>query len=104
MILRHSDVTPREIYWNRRKFLSASAATLGSLALSPFAEAAVLNASKTGALHNLGNNKLPPKNLLTSHNNYYEFGMTKSVVRAAQALAEQQRRAAEAQRQVAVLR
>ncbi|MFM2126314.1 MAG: protein-methionine-sulfoxide reductase catalytic subunit MsrP [Acidobacteriota bacterium] len=77
MILRHSDVTPREIYWNRRKFLSASAATLGSLALSPFAEAAALNASKTGGLHNLGNNKLPPKNLLTSHNNYYEFGSGK---------------------------
>ncbi len=77
MKLRHSDVTPQHLYWNRRKFLSASAATLGSLALSPFAGAAPLNASKTGPLHNLGNNQLPPKNILTTYNNFYEFGTGK---------------------------
>jgi sulfoxide reductase catalytic subunit YedY len=77
MKLRYSDVTPQQIYWNRRKFLSAGAATIGSLALSPFSEAATLSALQSGPFHNLGNEKLPPKKLLTSHNNYYEFGTGK---------------------------
>lgn len=71
-MLRYSDVTPKELYWNRRRFLGA-AALLGGVA-----KAAPIASVQSGALHNLTNDKLPPKNLLTSHNNYYEFGTAKN--------------------------
>jgi sulfoxide reductase catalytic subunit YedY len=71
-MLRYSDVTPRERYWNRRRFLGAA---LGASAL---AGAAPLPSNQSGPLHNLTNDKLPPKNLLTTHNNYYEFGTDKA--------------------------
>jgi methionine sulfoxide reductase catalytic subunit len=81
MPLRYSDITPRQVYLNRRKFMSASAATLASfgasLALPSFAAATPLPAGKTGTLHNLLNDKLPVKNLASSHNNFYEFGTGK---------------------------
>ena len=77
MQLRYSDVTPKDLYLNRRKFMGASAAMLGSLALPSVSEAATLNAGKTGTFHNLLNDKLPPKNVITSYNNYYEFGTGK---------------------------
>jgi methionine sulfoxide reductase catalytic subunit len=77
MRLRYSDITPQHIYANRRQFLSAGAATLASLALPSFAGAAPLDSQKTGPLHNLFNDKLPPKNTITTFNNYYEFGTGK---------------------------
>lgn len=40
-------------------------------------DAAPLNARKDSLLHNLGNEKPPSKNLLTTHNNFYEFGTGK---------------------------
>ena len=73
--MRYSDITPKDLYLNRRRFLGATAAMLGSTALP--SSAATLDARKTGPLHNLGNEKLPPKSLITGHNNYYEFGTGK---------------------------
>jgi sulfoxide reductase catalytic subunit YedY len=77
MQLRYSDVTPRHVYLNRRNFMSASVASLVSLALPSLGDAAPLPSQQSGSLHNLLNDKLPPKNLITSHNNYYEFGTGK---------------------------
>jgi len=77
MPLRYSDVTPRQVYLDRRKFMSASVASLASLALPSFIEASPLVSDQAGPFHNLHNEKLPPKKLITSHNNYYEFGTGK---------------------------
>ncbi len=73
-MLRYSDVTPKELYWNRRRFLGA-AALLGS---SSIADAAALTARQSGALHNLTGDKLPLKKDVVTYNNYYEFGTAKN--------------------------
>jgi sulfoxide reductase catalytic subunit YedY len=78
MPLRYSDITPRQVYLNRRNFLSAGVASLASLALPSLATAAPLASAQTGPFHNLLNDKLPPKSLITGHNNYYEFGTAKN--------------------------
>jgi sulfoxide reductase catalytic subunit YedY len=75
--LRYSDVTPKELYLNRRKFIGAGAAALGALALPGTASAAALTASKTGPMHNLLNDTASPKNTVTTYNNFYEFGTGK---------------------------
>src|SRR5512138_1122351 len=77
--LRYSDVTPKEVYLNRRRFIGAGAATLGALALpsSALATGAIGGLVKTGPYHNLGNEKLSPKATVTGYNNYYEFGTGK---------------------------
>lgn len=75
--MRYSDVTPREMYLNRRRFLGAGAAALGGLALPSAAGAAPLTASKTGPLHKLLEDAASPKETVTGYNNYYEFGTGK---------------------------
>lgn len=82
--LRYSDVTPKEVYLNRRRFLGAGAATLGAASLGSLivpsralATAAVPGLVKTGTYHNLGNEKPSPKAVVTSYNNFYEFGTGK---------------------------
>jgi sulfoxide reductase catalytic subunit YedY len=73
--LRYSDVTPKEIYLNRRRFLGAGGAALAALA-SPFAaQAAKLNFKKTP--YNVGNEKINPVEDITQYNNFYEFGTGK---------------------------
>src|SRR6187399_128109 len=73
MRLPYSAVTPKHVYLNRRRFLAASMA-----ALIPTESGAVpLEARKDSLLHNLGNEKLPPKKVLTTYNNFYEFGTGK---------------------------
>jgi sulfoxide reductase catalytic subunit YedY len=67
--MRYSDVTPREIYLNRRRFLAAA------LAMPIPAVAAKLTAAKTG--FNGSGEKLTPQNIATTYNNYYEFGTGK---------------------------
>jgi sulfoxide reductase catalytic subunit YedY len=76
--LRYSDITPKALYLNRRKFLSAGTAALGALALPGDAGAAALaNVNKTNPLHNLLNDTESPKNTVTTYNNFYEFGTGK---------------------------
>lgn len=76
--LRYSDVTPKHVYLNRRKFLGAGAGVLSALALGPEAEAVTLgNISKTGASHNLLEDTASPKKTVTEYNNFYEFGSGK---------------------------
>ncbi len=73
--LRYSDVTPKEIYVNRRRFLGGSMAALGAAALPFRASAMRLNAVKSN--YNAGNEKLTSKDIITGYNNYYEFGTGK---------------------------
>jgi sulfoxide reductase catalytic subunit YedY len=77
--LRYSDVTPKSVYLNRRKFLGAGAAALGALALTGReAEAAALNnVNKGGAMHDLLKDAPSPKKTVTEYNNFYEFGSGK---------------------------
>lgn len=74
-MFRDADITPRATYLNRRRFL---AAVSGAALIGPeMARAAAIAAATDQPLHNLFNDKLPPKNILTGYNNYYEFGTGK---------------------------
>ena len=76
--LRYSDVTPKELYLNRRKFLAAGAATLGALALPESGLAAPLaGVNKNGPMANLLKDTASPQKTVTTYNNYYEFGTGK---------------------------
>jgi methionine sulfoxide reductase catalytic subunit len=67
--MRYSDVTPKEIYLNRRRFLA------GALALPIPAAAAKLAANKTA--FSAGSEKLTSRMIATGYNNFYEFGTGK---------------------------
>jgi len=67
--MRYSQVTPKEIYLNRRRFLAAA------LALPIPAAAAKLTSSKTP--FDAGGEKITPQKIVTTYNNYYEFGTGK---------------------------
>jgi sulfoxide reductase catalytic subunit YedY len=73
--LRESDVTPQDVYINRRKFLGAGAAAVGMLALPGDAEAAPLTGYAKPAAYQT--EKASPKATVTTYNNYYEFGTAK---------------------------
>ena len=67
--MRYSQVTPKQIYLNRRRFLAAA------LALPIPAAAAKLSAAKTA--FNASGEKITPQNIVTTYNNFYEFGTGK---------------------------
>jgi len=73
--LRYSDVTPKEVYLNRRRFMSAGTAALGALALPFAASGAKLNPTKTA--YKPGDEKTTSLEVITHWNNYYEFGTGK---------------------------
>jgi sulfoxide reductase catalytic subunit YedY len=76
--LRYSDITPKELYLNRRKFLGAGAAALGALALPGTGLAAPLSGvNKNGSMANLLKDTASPQKTVTTYNNYYEFGTGK---------------------------
>jgi sulfoxide reductase catalytic subunit YedY len=73
--LRYSDITPKQFYVNRRRFLA------GSLAFGAFAGAAragmkFTDVKKTS--YNVGDEKITPLEAITHYNNFYEFGTDKS--------------------------
>ena len=70
--MRYSQVTPQAIYLNRRRFLGSAVA---ALAASVPARATQLAAAKTA--YNAGGEKITPQKIVTSYNNYYEFGTGK---------------------------
>jgi sulfoxide reductase catalytic subunit YedY len=68
--LRHSDVTPRELYMNRRRFLASALA-------SP---AVVLGGAKLSGVSRSPlsiDEKATPYQIVTQYNNFYEFGTRK---------------------------
>ena len=73
--LRYSQVTPRQAYLNRRRFLSSSMA-LGAFAIgSPMRATTKLNDVKKGPYTT--DEKLTPFDAVTHYNNFYEFGTDK---------------------------
>ena len=67
--MHYSEVTPKEIYLNRRKFLAAA------LAVPVPAIAAKLSAAKSA--FTAGGEKITPAKNVTTYNNFYEFGTGK---------------------------
>jgi len=75
--LRYSDVTPKEIYFNRRQILAAGAAALGSLA-APFQAAADVTKLSGITKSQFSTTEQPtPHEAIISYNNFYEFGTGK---------------------------
>jgi methionine sulfoxide reductase catalytic subunit len=72
--LRYSDVTPRQMYVNRRRFLAGS---LAFGALAGRARAGMKLTDVTKSSYNVGNDKLTPLEAITHYNNFYEFGTDK---------------------------
>jgi len=73
---RYSDVTPRQIYLNRRRFLTAGALAMGALA-SPFGAEAETKLSGVTKGPFSTDEKPAPYQAVTGYNNYYEFGTGK---------------------------
>ena len=74
--LRYSDVTPKQAYVNRRRFLAAGSAILGAWALpTPAGATAKLNNVVKSAYK--VDEKITPREDITTYNNYYEFGTDK---------------------------
>jgi sulfoxide reductase catalytic subunit YedY len=76
-----SDITPEHIYNDRRNFIKNLGLILSSSALSTFAKTSfgALNSLPSFAqAKNHGNEKLTSLKDITSYNNYYEFGTSKS--------------------------
>jgi len=73
---RYSQITPKESYLNRRRFLAAGTVGLGGLA-------SALRAAATGSKLTYGkssfstNEALTPLDAITHYNNFYEFGTDK---------------------------
>src|ERR1700675_81359 len=74
--LRHSDVTPKQFYLNRRRFLAAGSAIAGAWALPTPAGATMKLNNVTKSAYTV-NEKITPLADITSYNNYYEFGTQK---------------------------
>jgi sulfoxide reductase catalytic subunit YedY len=74
--LHYSDVTPRDIYMNRRRFLAAGSAALGALAV-PFSLAADNKLPNLVKSPFSTTEKQTPLEIVTHFNNYYEFGTGK---------------------------
>jgi methionine sulfoxide reductase catalytic subunit len=89
--LPESATTPEAFFCNRRQFAQAMAAGSILLTLGAAAEAedgdpsAKLYPAKRNDIYKL-DRALTPANLVTSYNNYYEFGSSKDIADAAQAL------------------
>src|SRR5271170_3576491 len=75
--LRYSDVTPKPLYVNRRRFLTGSIALCAFGALAGTARAGKLGDIKKTS-YNAGDEKLTPLEAITHYNNFYEFGTDKA--------------------------
>lgn len=75
--LRYSDVTPKDLYLNRRRFLAAGSAIIGAWALPTPAGATMKLNNVTKSAYKV-DEKITPLEDITSYNNYYEFGTDKA--------------------------
>ena len=71
--IRSSEITPKDVYMNRRRFLATATLIGGGLALN--ARAATYGGLARSPLST--NEKLTPYRDATNYNNYYEFGTSK---------------------------
>ncbi len=74
--LRYSDVTPKQVYLNRRRFLGAAPIALGALLGSRAAQATTKLAGVTKSSYTV-DEKVTPLDVITHYNNFYEFGTDK---------------------------
>jgi len=68
--VRYSDVTPKQDYLNRRRFLAAATAAFAGFSWAEPKLNAVKSSFST-------DEKLTPLQIITGYNNYYEFGTSK---------------------------
>jgi methionine sulfoxide reductase catalytic subunit len=73
--IRPSEITPKEVYLNRRRFLGAAAAGAGSLLLPGGVAAAKFSGLAKSPFST--SEKQTPYASVTTYNNYYEFGTAK---------------------------
>ena len=76
--LRYSDVTPKQDYLNRRRFIAGSLA-VGALAGARPARATTKLSGVTKSQYTVDEkvDKITPLEVITSYNNFYEFGTEK---------------------------
>jgi methionine sulfoxide reductase catalytic subunit len=72
--LRYSEITPKQMYVSRRRFLASS---LAFGALAGTARGMKLSEVKKTS-YNVGDEKITPLETITHYNNFYEFGTDKS--------------------------
>ncbi len=72
--LAYSQVTPRHIYFSRRRFL-AGAAALGAVCKSSLASTKLNGVVQSR--YNAGGEKVTPYKVVSGYNNFYEFGTGK---------------------------
>jgi methionine sulfoxide reductase catalytic subunit len=94
--MRESAIAPESAYLNRRQLMRAAgfagaAALLPSLASAPVAAqeadpSSGLYPLKRNPAYSLGDRPVTPEEINSNHNNFYEFGSSKRVAEAAQAL------------------
>jgi methionine sulfoxide reductase catalytic subunit len=73
--LRYSQITPQQMYLNRRRFLTAGSIALGALAGLPGASAGSKLAATKSQFST--SEQLTPFEAITHYNNFYEFGTDK---------------------------
>ena len=74
--LPYSQVTPKQVYVNRRRFLGAAPIALGALLGSRAAQATTKLAGVTKSSYTV-DDKVTPLDVITHYNNFYEFGTDK---------------------------
>jgi methionine sulfoxide reductase catalytic subunit len=86
-IFRYSDITPRGVYLNRRKFLCAMGLAGGLALAGEYVENLVSPSARAYASTKLSgltssplstSEKVTPEQVVTTYNNYYEFGTDKN--------------------------
>jgi sulfoxide reductase catalytic subunit YedY len=85
--LKYSDITPRDVYLNRRKFLYAMGVAGGLALAGEYVENLVRPSIRAYASTKLSgltpspfstSEKVTPEQVVTTYNNYYEFGTDKN--------------------------
>jgi sulfoxide reductase catalytic subunit YedY len=93
--LPESLTTPEHVFFNRRQFIAGATGAAAASALPGFASAQRVTdiPDPTASLYPVARNakyavegEVTAENVATTYNNFYEFGLTKNIVRAAQAL------------------
>jgi sulfoxide reductase catalytic subunit YedY len=93
--LPESQTTPEHVFFNRRQFIAGATGAATASALPGFASAQRVTdiPDPTASLYPVARNakyavegEVTAENVATTYNNFYEFGLTKNIVRAAQAL------------------
>jgi sulfoxide reductase catalytic subunit YedY len=74
--LPYSQVTPKQVYLNRRRFLGAAPIALGALLGSRVAQATTKLNGVTKSSYTV-DDKVTPLDVITHYNNFYEFGTDK---------------------------